>query len=100
MVKNFRSQHRPKKSSLLAGKEKIMQAVKEGRQLDRIYLQNNLSGKFSTEVLEFAASHQVPVNKVPIEKLNSFNVGDHGGCVAILSKVHYRNLQDVISFVV
>jgi 23S rRNA (guanosine2251-2'-O)-methyltransferase len=99
-VKHFRSPQRPKKNTLVAGKEKIFNALKEGRQLDRIYLQNNLSGKFTTEVLEFAASHQVPVNKVPLEKLNSFNAGEHGGCIAILSKVHYRNLQDVISFVV
>ncbi len=77
-----------------------MKAVEQGRQLDRIYLQSTLSGKLTSEILGFAASHQIPVNKVPLEKLNSFNAGEHGGCIAILSKVHYRNLQDVISFVV
>ncbi len=99
-MKNFRSPQRPKKSSLLAGKDNVFKAIKEGRQIDRIYLQNNLGGKFSTEVLNVAAEHQVPVSKVPVEKLNGLNAGEHGGCIALLSKVHYRDLQDVISFVV
>src|SRR5205085_2701437 len=42
----------------------------------------------------------VPVNKVPVEKINSLNVQDHNGCVAVRSKIHYSDLQQVISFTV
>lgn len=41
----------------------------------------------------------VPVNYVPVAKLNGFNVTDHGGCIAQIAKVQYQNLQDVISLV-
>ena len=41
----------------------------------------------------------VPVNYVPVAKLNGFNITDHEGCVAQIAKVQYQNLQDVISFV-
>jgi 23S rRNA (guanosine2251-2'-O)-methyltransferase len=37
---------------------------------------------------------------VPVEKLNNFNVSNHEGCVALVAKVQYQQLQDVISFVV
>jgi 23S rRNA (guanosine2251-2'-O)-methyltransferase len=37
---------------------------------------------------------------VPAEKLNNFNVFNHEGCVAQISKIQYQNLQDVISFIV
>jgi len=52
------------------------------------------------EIFSLAKVHNVPLNKVPVEKLNGFNVSNHGGCVAIIAKVQYQDLQDVISYVV
>ena len=46
-----------------------------GEQVERIYLANNVYGKQADEIRKIAEQHQVPVNKVPVEKLNSFNVG-------------------------
>ena len=47
-----------------------------------------------------AANELVPINKVPVEKLNSFNVSNHEGCIAQISKIQYQDLQQIISFVV
>jgi 23S rRNA (guanosine2251-2'-O)-methyltransferase len=99
-VKDFRRQHRPKKSSLVIGRQAVKQAIESGRQLDRIYLQNNLHGKLVEEIRSLALQHNIPVNKVPIEKLNGFNITDHEGIVAQIAKVQYQELQEVISFVV
>ena len=43
---------------------------------------------------------EVPVNKVPFEKIRNFNLENPKGCIAIKSKIKYQNLQDVISFIV
>lgn len=99
-MKSFRRQHRPKKSTLIIGREAVRQALKSGQQLDRIYLQNSLHGKEVEEIKSLALQHNVPVNKVPIEKLNGFNITDHEGIVAQIAKIHYQNLQEIISFVV
>src|SRR5206468_6527146 len=61
---------------------------------------NTFYGKVTDEILEVASQFKVPVNKVPQEKLNSFNVTDHEGFIALISKVQYHDLQEVISFVV
>ena len=42
----------------------------------------------------------MPINKVPVEKLNSFNISNHEGCIAQISKIQYQDLQQIISFVV
>jgi len=99
-VKNFRRQHRPKKSSLIIGKNEVIEAFRSGKQLDRIYLQNNVHGRQIEEIKSLALQHNVPVNKVPVEKLNGFNITDHEGIVAQIARVHYQDLQQVISFVV
>jgi len=99
-VKNFRQQHRPKKSSLIIGRAAVKAALESGKQIDRIYLQNNVHGKWVEEIKSLALQHHIPINKVPVEKLNGFNINDHEGCVAQVAKVHYHELQEIISFVV
>ena len=99
-VKNFKQQHRPKKSSLIVGREEVITALQTGKQLERIYLQTTAHGADIDKIKTLAENVQVPINKVPVEKLNSFNVFNHGGCVAMISKIQYQNLQDVISFIV
>jgi 23S rRNA (guanosine2251-2'-O)-methyltransferase len=96
-VKEFRHQHkRPKKNTLVIGRTAIIEALKTGKQLDRIYMQTTVHGETIEEIKQLAAKHFVPINKVPVEKLNNF----HEGCIAQISKIQYQDLQDVISFVV
>jgi 23S rRNA (guanosine2251-2'-O)-methyltransferase len=68
--------------------------------LERIYLQTTVHGDVIDKIRIFAEKNLVPINKVPVEKLNGFNVSNHEGCIAVISKIQYQNLQDVISFVV
>jgi 23S rRNA (guanosine2251-2'-O)-methyltransferase len=99
-VKNFRQQHRPKKSSLVVGPIAVEEAMKAGRQLDRIYIQINVHGKPIEKIKSLAQQYRVPVHKVPVEKINGFNIRDHEGVVAQIARVQYHELQQVISFVV
>ncbi|MBL0270987.1 MAG: 23S rRNA (guanosine(2251)-2'-O)-methyltransferase RlmB [Chitinophagaceae bacterium] len=98
-MKNFRHPQRPKKSSLVIGPAAVIQAMEEGMQLDRIYLDNRALGQEIAAVKKLAAQNAVPINYVPVAKLNGFNITGHGGVVAQIAKVHYQDLQDVISFV-
>ncbi len=100
-MKEFRHQHkRPKKNTLVVGRTAIIEALKTGKQLDRIYMQTTVHGETIDEIKQLAAKYLIPINKVPVEKLNNFNVSNHEGCVAQISKIQYQDLQDVISFVV
>ncbi|MDP4262064.1 MAG: 23S rRNA (guanosine(2251)-2'-O)-methyltransferase RlmB [Bacteroidota bacterium] len=99
-MKNFRQQHRPKKSSLVIGRKPVTEAILSGKQLDRIYLDTNAHGPSIDEIKKLASQHNIPVNYVPAAKLNGFNIASHEGCVAMIAKVQYHDLQDIISFVI
>jgi 23S rRNA (guanosine2251-2'-O)-methyltransferase len=100
-VKNFRHQHqRPKKNTLVIGRQAVIEAMQTGKQLERIYLQSTVHGEIIDKIKQLAEQTLTPINKVPVEKLNGFNISNHEGCVAQIAKVQYQNLQDVISFVV
>jgi 23S rRNA (guanosine2251-2'-O)-methyltransferase len=85
---------------MVIGKQAVLEALQTGIQLDRIYITKDVRGMIAEEILSLALQHNVPVNKVPVEKLNGFNVSDHEGCIALIAKVQYHDLQDIISHVV
>lgn len=83
----------------MIGRKAVLQALEEGRGLDRIYLDTRMPAQEAAPLKQAALRGNVPVSYVPSEKLNGFNVGNHEGCVALLSKVQYYELQQVISWV-
>lgn len=102
-MKQFRQQHkqqmRPKKNLLLVGTASVIEALQEGKSVDKIYINNKVSEKNFSEVLTIAQKESVPVQKVPPEKLAGFNVGENDGCIGLLSKIKYQDLQAVIDWV-
>ena len=98
--KPFIQQHRPKKNLLIPGISAVIEALKSGQQLERIYLQNTINSAEAEELRIVAEEFGTPINKVPFEKLRNFNIENHKGCIAVKSKIRYQNLQDIISHVV
>ena len=77
-----------------------METMNAGQQLEIIYLQQTINSPEADDLKVVAERTGTTVNKVPFEKLRSFNIENHKGCIAIKSKVHYQELQDIISLVV
>lgn len=74
--------------------------MQSGQQLDRIYVDAKAVGQDISEIKRLASNGGVPVNYVPVAKINGFNVTNHEGCVAQIAKVQYQNLQDVVSLII
>lgn len=78
----------------------MTKAMQEGKALDRIYISNKINNDSIKEIKSLASQNNIPINYVPVEKINSFNVTDHEGFVAVISKIHYQDLQEIISWIV
>lgn len=85
---------------MVIGRKAVLEALSTGKPLDRIYLSNRSLGEAVSQIRNLAGKQMVPVNYVPVEKLNGFNVTDHEGVIALISRVQYQDLQQVISWVV
>ena len=91
---------KPKQSSLIIGRQPIMEALNAGKAIERIFMLRNAGGEIMTEIRNLAMAKQVPINLVPAEKLDSLTQTTHQGIIAITAKVSYLDLQDVISHVI
>lgn len=75
----------------------MVSALENGPALDRIYIDTKLQDASVAVIRKLASERGVPVLYVPAIKLDNFNAGPHGGCIAQKSKVQYCSLQDILS---
>lgn len=88
------------KSSLIIGRQPLIESLNAARPIDKILLQKNATGDVIGEIRRLAAKMQVPVQYVPVEKLNSITRANHQGVIAFAALVQYMELQQVIDHVV
>lgn len=81
------------------GIEKVLEALKTGEGIERIYFENSVRGAAIEEIRQLANKEGVPINYVPLAKLDGFNISDHQGVIAMKSRVSYVDLQSLISLV-
>lgn len=87
-------------ASLIIGRQPLIEAIEQGRAIDKILLQKNTSGDSIATIKQLAKQHQIPIQLVPVEKLNALTKANHQGIVAFAALVPYMDLQQVIDFVV
>ncbi len=84
------------KNNLIYGIHPVMEAIKSGKQIDKIFLQKNLKGPASQNLLNLLKEQQINYKTVPIEKLNKLTRENHQGVVAFVAPVKFAGLEQVL----
>lgn len=87
-------------STNITGRQPLIEALKNGDQIERIYIQKNASGEGIEQIKLLAQQLQIPVNVVPIEKLNSMTRYNHQGVIGMNSIIQFFDLQQSIDHVI
>ncbi len=82
--------------SQLFGIHAVMEAIKSGKTIDKIFLQKGLQGSLSKELILLLREHKITPNTVPVEKLNKLTHKNHQGVVAFVAPVDFHDLEEVI----
>lgn len=78
------------------GLRAVIEAVKAGREIDRVFVKRDLNGELAAELTALLKEQGIPFKKVPVEKLNRFTRGNHQGVVAMLSAITYHNIEHLV----
>lgn len=89
------------RSNLIYGRNPILEALRSEKAIDKIFIQQKLSGDEIAEIVGLARARSVPVQKVPAEKLQrlTFKGGqkiNHQGVAAFLSLIRYYEIEDIV----
>jgi 23S rRNA (guanosine2251-2'-O)-methyltransferase len=85
------------KGNIIFGIRPVIEAIKSGKEIDRILLQSTLgSHETIRELKQLARETDIPIQYVPLEKLNKVTFKNHQGVVAYVSEITYQSLQNVL----
>lgn len=85
-----------KNSDYIFGIRAIMEALEAGQEVNKVLLKKDLRGDLSGELLTMLRERGIPVQRVPLEKLNSITRKNHQGAIASLSPVAYHDLEQIV----
>jgi len=87
------------KKNIIAGRNPVIEALKQHLAIDKILISKKATGNNITEIKTLAKENNIPVQYVPVEKINALTNIQHQGIIAFKSAIRYQNLQQVIDFI-
>lgn len=85
------------RSDYIFGIRPVLEAIEASKSIDKILMKRDLTGEMAKEVLAKAKEYDIPVQKVPNEKLNRITMKNHQGVIAIVCPVVYYQLENLIA---
>lgn len=84
------------KGDYIFGTRAVLEAVESGKSIDKILLRKEMGGDIAREIMEKARLYGIPVQRVPMEKLNRITMKNHQGVIAIMAAVRYHKLENLL----
>ncbi len=81
---------------MIFGTRAVMEAIRAGREIEKIYIQSGLSNDLIKELVQVANANGVPFTFTPQQKLNRLSTKNHQGVICVLSAVQYASLENLI----
>lgn len=81
---------------MIFGLHAVIEAIDAGKTIDKILLRRDMSSQLGRELLTRLRGTTVPVQKVPVEKLNQYTDKNHQGVIAFLSPVDFYRVEDLV----
>ena len=82
---------------MVFGLHAVAEVLRAGREVERLLIQKGVSNDtVLPELLELARAQRVPVQHVPVEKLNRITRKNHQGAICFVALITYASLDNVI----
>jgi 23S rRNA (guanosine2251-2'-O)-methyltransferase len=85
-----------KNNDTIFGTRAVMEAIKAGREIEKIFIQAGLNNDLIKELITTAQARKVPYTFVPQQKLSTLGDKNHQGVVCQLAMVQYASLENII----
>ncbi|MCV9388043.1 23S rRNA (guanosine(2251)-2'-O)-methyltransferase RlmB [Reichenbachiella ulvae] len=98
--RNFVNKNRPKAikyDNMVFGTRAVIETIKSGKTIDKIFLQKGISNELTNELLELLRGSMGIVARVPVEKLDRFTRKNHQGVVAFVSPIDFVPLHNIVA---
>lgn len=84
------------KETTIFGLRSIIEAIKTGENIDKIFLQKGLKGGLFVELEHLIKKEQLNSSYVPVEKLNRLTKKNHQGAVAQIAPITFYDIEELV----
>ncbi|HOK50462.1 MAG: 23S rRNA (guanosine(2251)-2'-O)-methyltransferase RlmB [Bacteroidales bacterium] len=84
------------KSQVIYGIHAVLEAIRSGKELERVILKKEFTGPVLGEILKYCRDHQVPYQFVPPVRLDKITSKNHQGVIAFLSQISYQPIEQIV----
>ena len=93
------AQHRkrPPSDSFVMGWHPVLEALETGKEFQRVMIQRDEKGERTGALMQKLQELNIPVQRVPKEKLLRITAKNHQGIIAFLSPITYQPLEELIA---
>lgn len=83
---------------MIFGIRAVIEAIEAGKEIDKIIVRKDLQGELAKELFTILNTNNIPVQRVPVERLDRYTRKNHQGVIAFLSAITYERIEDIIPF--
>ncbi|MGI6048789.1 MAG: 23S rRNA (guanosine(2251)-2'-O)-methyltransferase RlmB [Petrimonas sp.] len=87
-----------KEKEMIFGIRAVIEAVEAGKDIDKVLVKRELQGELFKELQEVLRLHEIPMQRVPVERIDRITRKNHQGIIAFTSAVTYQKLEQIIPF--
>ncbi len=78
------------------GVRAVIETIRAGKEIDKILVDKDFSMKHLFELYQETNGLNIPIQKVPAEKLNRVTRKNHQGVICFISSIRYASLDNII----
>lgn len=87
-----------KEKEMIFGIRAVIEAAEAGKDIDKVLVKRELQGELFKELQEVLLRYEIPMQRVPIERIDRVTRKNHQGVIAFTSAVTYQSLEQIIPF--
>ena len=84
------------KTQYIYGIHAVLEALEAGKDIDKIFLSKTLNDETAKEIMDSARQLGVPVQRVPVQKIDRITRRNHQGVLAMMAAVTYYRVEDLV----
>ena len=81
---------------MIFGIRAVIEAVEAGKEIDRLLVKKDMQGDLSKELFAAIKGLDIPVQRVPVERLNRITRKNHQGVIAFTTQITYQHVENLV----
>lgn len=86
------------KNEMIFGVRAVIEAIQAGKEIDKIIIKKDIQSDLARDLFAILKQTSIPVQRVPVERIDRITRKNHQGVVAFISPVTYQHTEDLVPF--